>query len=247
MPDFFDASAYRPADLIFHGRRAGADCMFRRTFGNLIFSDVECRAMADGAGVLAGFACGGLPKPSAAGGVVFIATGPDGLDVRYGDFALDLSVVPIGVAGGDFRLIAPAAREAFRRHKTACVAGLFLDPERLAAVMARHYACQEHDPGLGLSFTRVVRDGFIDAAAFDVVRPRKRAVGLAAATGLFCGRHTDADFPADAVLCDMSAAMDVMSEGATACLKTFCKSLPEDAARFLSVDENIKFWLELFR
>lgn len=61
MPDFFDASAYRPADLIFHGRRAGADCMFRRTFGNLIFSDVECRAMADGAGVLAGFACGGLP------------------------------------------------------------------------------------------------------------------------------------------------------------------------------------------
>lgn len=247
MPDFFDVSAYRPEDLTFHGRRAGADCMFRRTFGNLIFSDVECRAMADGAGVLAGFACGGLPAPFAAGGVVFIATGPDGLDVRYGDFALDLSVVPIGVAGGDCCLIAPAAREAFRRHKTACVAGLFLDPERLAAVMVRHYVGQEHDPGLGLSFTRVVRDGFIDGTAFDAVRPRARAVGLADATGLLCGLRARLGFSADAVLRDASDAMGAMSEGASACLKTFCKALPEDAARFLSTDEDIKFWLELFR
>lgn len=247
MPGFFDASAYRPGDLVFHGRRAGADCMFRRTFGDLIFSDVECRAMADGAGVLAGFACGGLPGPSAAGGVVFIATGPDGLDVRYGDFALDLSVVPIGVAGGDCRLIAPAAREAFRRHKAACVAGLFRDPERLAAVMARHYAGQERDPGLGLGFTRVVRYGFIDGTAFDAVRPRARAVGLAAATGLLCGLRARPGFPADAVLRDASDAMGAMSEGASVCFKTFCKALPEDAARFLSADEDIKFWLELFR
>lgn len=245
MPDFFDASAYRPADLIFHGRRAGADCMFRRTFGNLIFSDVECRAMADGAGVLAGFACGGLPGPSAAGGVVFIATGPDGLDVRYGDFALDLSVVPIGVAGGDFRLIAPAAREAFRRHKAACVAGLFRDPERLAAVMARYYGGPERDPGLGLGFAQVVRSGFIDAMAFDAVRPRARAVGFAAATGLLCGQR---DRPGiDVLLRDMSDAMAVMSESASACLRTFCRSLPDDAAGFLSTDEDIKFWLELFR
>lgn len=247
MPDFFDASAYRPADLIFHGRRAGADCMFRRTFGNLIFSDVECRAMADGAGVLAGFVCGGLPGPSAAGGVVFIATGPDGLDVRYGDFALDLSVVPIGVAGSDCRLIAPAAREAFRRHKAACVAGLFRDPERLAAVMARHYGGSGCDAGLGLGFMQVVRAGFVDATAFDVVRPRKRAVGLAAATGLLCGQRDCPGLSFDIILRDVSDAMTVMSESASTCLRMFCRSLPDDAAGFLSTDEDIKFWLELFR